>query len=206
MLSVIKGAERKLLSPLVPAITAILAVVVGILASEFFAEIVSAFPFCCLAQWGAFSWKAFLFWLTLMCLAGLVFARHHIEAQDSRTSPSPDFRGEFARLARSTTFALEANVPRHPTGDKPFEKMQTAIRDLLSAITSLALRHDGTPLVHVCWFSRKWRTAALRKLVVPPCGRGFSQASGSIDPMVSWSDSRACHACFQGKMLVHPLC
>ena len=73
-------------------------------------------------------------------------------------------------------------------------------------VAELHIHPDAEELVVIMsWFSRKWRKAALSKVVIPPFGRGFSQAWGSIDPMVSWSDSRACRAGSQGKEFIHQL-
>ena len=67
-------------------------------------------------------------------------------ASESQALPPSGFRGEFAKVALDTTFSLELNVPRRPT-DGSLAVIRTAIRDLLSAITTLALRYDDTPLV-----------------------------------------------------------
>ena len=46
-------------------------------------------------------------------------------------------------------------------------------------VAELHIHPDAEELaVIMSWFSRKWRKAALSKVVVPPFGRGFSQAWG----------------------------
>ena len=60
-------------------------------------------------------------------------------------------------------------------------------------------------MAHVCWFSRNWREAVLRKLVVPPFGRGFSRHEGLSIRWYHGPSSGASHACFQGEVLVHQL-
>ena len=73
-------------------------------------------------------------------------------------------------------------------------------------VAELHIHLDAEELaVIMSWFSRKWRKAALSKVVIPPFGPGFSQAWRSIDPMVSWCDARACRADSQGKEFIHQL-
>ena len=60
-------------------------------------------------------------------------------------------------------------------------------------------------LAHLCWFSRKWREAVLRKLVVPPCERGFSRHQGLSIRWYHGPFSGASHTCFQGEVLVDQL-
>ena len=66
-------------------------------------------------------------------------------------------------------------------------------------------RAIATGIFSMCWFSRNWREAVLRKLVVPPFGRGFSRHEGLSIRWYHGPSSGASHACFQGEVLVHQL-
>lgn len=161
-------AKRLAGSPYFAALTAAAAAVVGVVGSVYQNEIAGAFPLVPLGPFGGWSWRAFVFWISLGLLAWLVFLRQiadddvrnrlvdttgSAEAISRRietfvqTLPPAGFQAQLTALVLKSNEWISKGMPRELRSDLPPSELIPVIRALLHGLASLALAYDGNPLV-----------------------------------------------------------
>jgi len=157
-------AQRLVSSPVYATFTTVLAVVAGLLGSAYQDDVATAFPMVLRGPWGPVSFRAAIFWTSVVLFAVLFFFRQwwddvnrertasraeqgteRLEAL-VRTMPPRAFQTQLARMVQVTHGGMEEVLPRQKPPEFNRDGFVNFVRGLLNAIARLALLYDDQPL------------------------------------------------------------